>query len=160
MQANIVPLKPVAEVEAAIGTEVSIRPADFDLKGVVELLAKGDIRTAGSGRTYLDQWVGKPDDVAATSPTRLADRIKVPVFLAAGGEDERAPIAHSRMMETALREAGVPVETLYFDTEGHGFYEARHRSEFYRRLLAFLARSLGGETADASEDKRSATTAR
>jgi acetyl esterase/lipase len=42
------------------------------------------------------------------------------VFLAAGGEDKRAPIEHSRMMERALRAAGVPVETLYYDTEGTG----------------------------------------
>ena len=59
------------------------------------------------------------------SPNRIADRIKVPVFLAAGGEDEIAPIEHSKMMERALRKAGVPVETLYYATEGHGFYTDR-----------------------------------
>lgn len=54
VQATIVPLKPVAEVQAAIGTEVSIRPADLDLKGVVELLAKGDIRTAAELELFLN----------------------------------------------------------------------------------------------------------
>ncbi|GGZ54267.1 peptidase S9 [Lysobacter xinjiangensis] len=107
----------------------------------------GDIADRKLGRNYVNDWIGPRDKVAEVSPTRLADRIKVPVFLAAGGEDERAPIEHSRMMERALRKAGVPVETLYFDTEGHGFYLVEHRREFYTKLLAFLSRSLGGETA-------------
>jgi len=51
------------------------------------------------------------------------------------------------MMEAALRKAGVPVETLYYDTEGHGFYKPEHQKEFYTRLLAFLSRSLGGAVA-------------
>ncbi len=62
----------------------------------------------------------------------------MPVFLAAGGEDEIAPIEHTRMMEAALRGAGVPVESLYYPTEGHGFYTQPHRQEYYARLLAFL----------------------
>jgi dipeptidyl aminopeptidase/acylaminoacyl peptidase len=107
----------------------------------------GDIQQRGSGETYLKEWVGSRDAIAAVSPNRMADRIKVPVFLAAGGEDERAPIQHSRMMEQALLKAGVPVETLYYDTEGHGFYLEAHQREFYTRLLAFLSRSLGGAVA-------------
>jgi len=71
----------------------------------------------------------------------------VPVFLAAGGEDEIAPVEHTRMMEAALKKAGVPVESLYYDTEGHGFYTEPHQREYYTRLLAFLSRHLGGDTA-------------
>jgi len=41
----------------------------------------------------------------------------------------------------------VPVETLYYPSEGHGFYRVEHRREYYRRLLAFLSRHLGGATA-------------
>lgn len=108
---------------------------------------QGDIQERGSGETYINEWIGKRDSLGAVSPNRMADRIKVPVFLAAGGEDQRAPITHSRMMEQALRKAGVPVETLYYDDEGHGFYLEAHRKEFYTRLLAFLSRSLGGGVA-------------
>ena len=80
----------------------------------------------------------------------LAERIKVPVFLAAGGEDERAPIKHTERMEAALKRAGSPVESLYYRTEGHGFYRPEHQREYYSRLLAFLSRSLGGKTATAT----------
>ncbi|UOF16376.1 S9 family peptidase [Lysobacter capsici] len=107
----------------------------------------GDVQKRGSGESYLRSWLGPPETLDKVSPTRLADRIKVPVFLAAGGEDQRAPQAHSEKMEKALRQAGVPVETLYYKTEGHGFYEEAHKREFYSRLLAFLSRSLGGKTA-------------
>ena len=106
-----------------------------------------DIQQFGSGENYLRNWLGMPETLEKVSPTRMAGRIKVPVFLAAGGEDQRAPQAHSEKMEKALRQAGVPVETLYYKTEGHGFYEEAHRREFYARLLAFLSRSLGGKTA-------------
>jgi dipeptidyl aminopeptidase/acylaminoacyl peptidase len=103
----------------------------------------GDIQQRGSGETYLRRWIGERDALAAVSPNRMADKIKVPVFLAAGGEDQRAPIEHSEMMERALKKAGVPVETLYYPSEGHGFYVEAHRKAFYERLLGFLGRNLG-----------------
>jgi len=109
--------------------------------------ARGDIQSGRSGENYLREWVGDKDQLGAVSPNRLAGQIKVPVFLAAGGEDQRAPIEHSKMMERALIGAGVPVETLYYDSEGHGFYKDEHRREFYTRLLAFLSRNIGGATA-------------
>ena len=100
-----------------------------------------------SGRTWALEWMGDRNALAARSPVNLADRIKAPVFLAAGGKDDRAPIEHSERMEKALKKAQVPVETLYYPNEGHGFYTAEHRREYYTRLLAFLSRHLGGATA-------------
>lgn len=100
-----------------------------------------------SGRTWVGDWMGSPETLAARSPVNLADRIKVPVFLAAGGKDDRAPIAQSKAMEKALEKNKVPVESLYYPNEGHGFYTADHKREYYTRLLAFLARHLGGQTA-------------
>lgn len=112
----------------------------------------GDIQERGSGETYLREWIGTREELAAISPNRMADRIKAPVFLAAGGKDERAPIAHSKMMEKALGSAGVAVETLYFPTEGHGFYVDANRKVYYTKLLAFLGRYLGnGSVASAAQ---------
>ncbi|MBO9738334.1 prolyl oligopeptidase family serine peptidase [Xanthomonas axonopodis pv. begoniae] len=85
--------------------------------------------------------------LAARSPLNLANQIKVPVFLAAGGKDERAPIEHTKCMERALKGAGVPVESLYFPNEGHGFYTEPHRRDYDTRLLAFWSKQLGGSTA-------------
>lgn len=107
----------------------------------------GDIQRRGSGVTYLREWIGEREQLGAVSPNRMADRIKAPVFLAAGGEDKRTPIGHTKMMEKALRTAGVPVETLYYPNEGHGFYVEANRLEYYTKLLAFLSRHIGGATA-------------
>ncbi|MEG2805421.1 prolyl oligopeptidase family serine peptidase [Stenotrophomonas sp.] len=110
---------------------------------------RGDIRRGASGRTYLSEWLGTPEQLAARSPLALAAQIRVPVFLAAGGQDTRAPMVHSRRLEAALKRAGTPVESLYYFSEGHGFYARDHQRELYRRLLAFLSRSLGGQLASA-----------
>jgi len=111
------------------------------------MFTDGDIQDRDSGMSYLREWLGDPATLAAVSPVNLAERIKVPVFLAAGGQDKRAPIQHTERMEAALKRAGTPVESLYYKTEGHGFYTEAHRSEYYGKLLAFLSRSLGGKTA-------------
>ena len=97
---------------------------------------------------------GDPAKLGAVSPVNLAERIKVPVFLAAGGEDKRAPIQHTERMEAALKRAGTPVESLYYKTEGHGFYTEAHRSEYYDKLLAFLARSLGQDRDDRARGRQ------
>jgi len=114
--------------------------------GVYDLpmMMRDDIAQSRSTATWMREWVGS-ETVAleAASPTRRAGEIRVPVFLAAGGEDFVAPIEHTRRMESALKKAGVPVEALYYPKEGHGFYEIGHRREFYSRLLAFLDRHTG-----------------
>ncbi len=113
----------------------------------LELMHRDTSQGSGSGRTWATDWLGDRRELGASSPVNLADRINVPVFLAAGGKDERAPIEHSKRMERALKRAGVPVETLYYPNEGHGFYTEPHRREYYARLLGFLSQHLGGATA-------------
>ena len=106
----------------------------------------------GSTATWANEWIGSDKDVlAANSPTRRAAAIKVPVMLAAGREDQTAPVEHTEAMERALKAAGVQVEAKYYSGEGHGYYKPENRKDFYTRLLAFLAGSLGGETATSPE---------
>jgi dipeptidyl aminopeptidase/acylaminoacyl peptidase len=112
------------------------------------MYGRGDIQERMTGKNFLRDWLGR-EGLAANSPVNLAGRIRTPVFLAAGGEDQRTPIEHTEKMERALKGAGIPVETLYYRTEGHGFYKLEHRRELYRRMLAFLSRHLGGAVAKA-----------
>jgi dipeptidyl aminopeptidase/acylaminoacyl peptidase len=100
-----------------------------------------------SGKAWTRQWVGESPQLVANSPVYLAGQVKIPVFLAAGGQDKVAPIEHTQRMEKALRTANVPVETLYYRTEGHGFFVDEHRKAFYTQLLAFLNRNIGGALA-------------
>lgn len=117
--------------------------------GVYDLEAKHreDSRDAKWVRNWMDEWIGERKDLASRTPIALVSRIKVPVLLAAGGADFIAPISHSKAMARALRNAGKPVDTLYFDSEGHGFYTEEHRRAFYLKLLDFLADNIGGSRA-------------
>ena len=101
-------------------------------------------RTTGA---YAAEWIGERSQLAERSPVNLAERIKAPVFLAAGGKDHRTTVEHTRDMERALRKAGVPVEALYFPQEAHGFYGPENRRQYYTRLLGFLSDHLGGARA-------------
>jgi dipeptidyl aminopeptidase/acylaminoacyl peptidase len=111
------------------------------------LMLRGASRTARWARDWSEDWVGRKDEVAAVSPVGMGAAIRAPVLLAAGGRDERAPIEHSKRLEKAVKAAGGSVQTLYYPTEGHGFYTEAHRLEYYRTLLAFLATHLGGAPA-------------
>ena len=94
------------------------------------------------GRNALKIQMGT-QNLSKVSPAKLADRIKVPVFLAAGGKDKRAPVEHTYEMESALKLAGVRVNTLIYHNEGHGFYDPKHVAEFDRQLLEFLDQNIG-----------------
>jgi dipeptidyl aminopeptidase/acylaminoacyl peptidase len=94
------------------------------------------------GKNYLKRVLGT-DNLAATSPVDLAGRIKVPVLLAAGGQDKRSPPAQTRAMETALKMSSGSVQTLVYPDEGHGFYDPKHVAEFDRQLLEFLDKNIG-----------------
>lgn len=113
----------------------------------LEKMHKDDAAHSRSWKSWTNDWIGDRNALGEVSPVNLAARIKAPVFLAAGGQDERAPVEHTRRMEKALKEAGVPVESLYFKSEGHGFFTEPHRREYYTRLLAFLSQHLGGAKA-------------
>lgn len=113
----------------------------------LQMMHRDDSESSESTRTWLDDWVGPIDSLAGRSATDMAGRVKVPVFLAAGGEDTIAPQGHTKNMELALKSAGVPVESLYYRTEGHGFHDDSHRLEYYTKLLDFLSRHIGGAKA-------------
>jgi len=110
---------------------------------------RGDIPQRASGRNYLKERVGT-EGLEEISPVNLADRIKAPVFLAAGGEDQRTPIEQTEAMERALTRAGKSVETLYVREAGHGFGSVKNKLKFNQQLLAFLDRHIGAGSAAAA----------
>ncbi|WP_426287134.1 alpha/beta hydrolase family protein [Luteibacter sp. E-22] len=112
---------------------------------------KGDIKDRKSGRSYLTTVIGKDQaDLAANSPTHLADKIGVPVFLVHGEDDERAPFAQFKAMRAALDAAHKPYETLTKPDERHGFVKPENIEEFYNRLQAFLEKNIGSGQAPAA----------
>ena len=69
--------------------------------------------------------------------------ITAPVLLAFGGEDRRVPLVHGERLRAALQAGGKEVEWVMYPDEAHGFNNDENRFDFYRRVGAFLGRSLG-----------------
>ncbi len=104
----------------------------------------GDIKSSKSGRRYLERVLGKDEaTLAANSPSRNVDKIKVPVMLAQGSIDQRVPMAQFDALVDAFRKQGTPVETMVASGEGHGFYKPENRAELYKRIEAFLDKNIG-----------------
>jgi dipeptidyl aminopeptidase/acylaminoacyl peptidase len=78
------------------------------------------------------------------SPVRHADKVKVPLLLAHGELDQRVLFSQSRRMVAALKDLGKPVEWLPLEREGHGLFWTESKLLYYRTLLAFLHRHIGG----------------
>ena len=97
-------------------------------------------------RYLLPVMVGDADrdkaQLRATSPAQNADKIKMPVFMAYGGEDRRVPIIHGERMRDALEKLGKPFEWMVKSDEGHGYTKLENRVDFYTRFEAFLKKSL------------------
>jgi dipeptidyl aminopeptidase/acylaminoacyl peptidase len=113
----------------------------------LERMVRDQGKRSRASALWSAQWVGEGDMLRAGSAVAAAPRIKAPVLLVAGGRDTVAPIAQSRAMERALRDAGVPVQTLYVPTEGHGFFAETNRRAHLTAMLAFLSLHLGGAKA-------------
>lgn len=104
--------------------------------------SEGDVRQYLYGRAFLDRIIGN-DQLHSASPVAFAERIKVPVMLVHGGEDQRVPISHAERMRRALREAGNEPEWLVERREGHGFYNMENRVKLSQQLLTFFERHIG-----------------
>ena len=111
----------------------------YDLKTLYQDEA---VRDSLGATNFFKLTLGQ-DDLDAKSPTRLADRITVPVMLIGGREDEIAPPQHTELMRDALLRAGRKVDAKIYDNEGHGFFIDANRLDFYTRMLSFLDSNIG-----------------
>jgi dipeptidyl aminopeptidase/acylaminoacyl peptidase len=80
--------------------------------------------------------------ITQISPVEQAHRIRSPLFLAWGEEDERTPPEQVEALVRALRAHGHRPETVSYPGEGHQWLKTSTRTDFARRLESFLARSL------------------
>lgn len=79
-------------------------------------------------------------DLAAISPLRQADRVRVPLLIAHGERDTNVPPSQSHDLVRALARRNAVVESVFYPEAGHGFTRAQDSVDFLRRLEAFLAR--------------------
>jgi dipeptidyl aminopeptidase/acylaminoacyl peptidase len=91
--------------------------------------------------------IGDPVKDAAqlrdTSPVHQADKVRRPVLLAYGGDDQRVPIQHGTAFKDALARRNSQVEWVVYPREGHGWRELETNLDFWARVEKFLARHIG-----------------
>jgi len=81
----------------------------------------------------------------ASSTYKLQD-IRTPTLIHVGGNDERCPPGHSRMLYRVLKEyTNVPTELLVYPGEGHGLTKYRNRRAKLEWDLAWFDRYLRGQ---------------
>jgi dipeptidyl aminopeptidase/acylaminoacyl peptidase len=116
------------------------------------MFREGDISERDTGQRYLKRTLGTdPDELRQRSPAMLADRIRVPVFLAAGLKDVRAPHQQTEAMRDALKAAGHPADVVILQpNEMHGFYEEDANLNLYTRMLGFFDKYIGADAAPAA----------
>jgi len=77
------------------------------------------------------------------SPLTHVDRVKAPLMVVHGANDPRDPVSEADQFVRAIRERNGEVEYLRFPDEGHGVRKLTNRIILYRRVAAFLERTLG-----------------
>ncbi len=83
-----------------------------------------------------------PEKFAAMSPINFVDRIRVPVFVAGGKEDQTVEIQQSKRLVAALDKYHVTDEKLFVAEEGHGMRHLNNEVELYDRIMVFLDKYL------------------
>jgi dipeptidyl aminopeptidase/acylaminoacyl peptidase len=78
----------------------------------------------------------------ATSPIRLAARIKNPLLVGHGRVDRRVPIEHGQRLVDALKSHNANVEWVRYADEGHGWSLPATDVDWWTRVEKFLARHM------------------
>jgi len=105
---------------------------------------KGDIQRRPAGRRFLRRAWGEGEAFfKERSPIHHLDKLKTPLFIVHGEEDQRADFSHYLALTAKLDKMGYPYESMVKDGEGHGFYLEKNRNELYTRMITFLNKHIG-----------------
>jgi len=102
------------------------------------MLEKGDIPENQAGINYLNQVLPTGGERDLQSPVKNVDKIKVPVFIIQGEEDERVPKEHAFALRAELEKRDMPYEWMMKSGEGHGFYKPENNIERWEAMIKFL----------------------
>jgi acetyl esterase/lipase len=104
-------------------------PADLEREVIVPFL----------GGSFADI----PAVYEEASPVSHASKDSAPFLLFHGTEDKLVPVDQSKRLAEKLRNAGVKVNLVLLEGEGHGFTDA-HNQECMKQMMAFLGSQLKG----------------
>ncbi len=96
--------------------------------------------------------VGNPeteeDFLWSRSPLSKVDNIKIPMLIAHGANDPRVKLSETEQIVDAMKAKGIEHQLMVFEDEGHGFAKPENRLKFYDVAEKFLAKHLGGRSAE------------
>jgi dipeptidyl aminopeptidase/acylaminoacyl peptidase len=88
----------------------------------------------------------KPEAYRRASPTYQLDKVRTPTLIHVGGDDERCPPGHSRMLFRALKEYNnVPAQLVVYPGEPHGLGKYKSRQAKLAWDLAWFERYVLGK---------------
>jgi dipeptidyl aminopeptidase/acylaminoacyl peptidase len=118
-------------------------------KAIVAIAPVTDLETLRTERaayvTYAieDARIGHGSHVREGSPAQNADRIKVPVLLIHGDQDQNVGVGESRLMASQLRAAGGTVEYTEYKGLTHQLDDSDVRAEFLDKSEKFIKSAFG-----------------
>ena len=83
---------------------------------------------------------GRGFDLASISPLTHVARMRTPILIAHGADDDNVPVAQSIQLHDALTKLGRAHEFVVYPGEGHGLDLPANEADFLNRVGAFLDR--------------------
>ncbi|HWU79837.1 MAG TPA: S9 family peptidase, partial [Caulobacter sp.] len=91
----------------------------------------------------VDAFIGRGPHVREGSPAQNAARIKAPVLMFHGDQDDNVGVGEARLMLSRLKSAGGKAELVVFPGLDHQLDDSAARSQMLDKAEAFLRTSLG-----------------
>lgn len=111
----------------------------------LKMMLKHD-RTLFVAKRYFRDWQNRVSgtegkaNLDEVSPLRHAHRLKVPLLIGHGRDDNNVPVGQAEALVKALGKASIPVESIYYPDVGHSFYSDKAMLDWLKRVEAFLAK--------------------
>jgi dipeptidyl aminopeptidase/acylaminoacyl peptidase len=83
---------------------------------------------------------GLMDRLWERSPLRYVGRVRTPVLLLHGENDNDVPVAEAEQFYVALHDVGVPAVLVRYPREGHGLRETAHQVDALQRSIEWYER--------------------
>ncbi|MFT5840296.1 MAG: dipeptidyl aminopeptidase/acylaminoacyl peptidase [Flavobacteriales bacterium] len=104
---------------------------------------EGDIPRIIYGKEFLIKQLGTDRALMRKySPVHNVHKLKASLLIAHGKKDERVPIAHAFALKEELNKQGKKYDWFVKDAEGHGFFDEQNRTEYFEKVVEFLAKEL------------------
>lgn len=109
------------------------------------------------GRKQLELYMGNPDSarekLIETSPAYQHAKLRVPVMLVHGVDDQRVDYEQTLRMQRMLELDGRPPVGLVFEKEGHMIQDLANIDTMWKGIAGFLQKHLGKGESGAAENK-------